>query len=185
MKSIKGVFVKLFTLALLFVLSTSSLSAFSFNVWHSGMTLEHALEASSLEHKNFKSASCSSACRDIYFTENILGADAKITLHFTLSNKVLYRIEVLWGSDVKEEDLQRFTDELISYLDNEYGEIKVGIRPNYNGYETFKEKKWQPEPNTEIVARRGLSSLTLILSDIELEGNHNFEMSQLLKEKKK
>ena len=42
MKSIKGVFVKLFTMVLLFVLSTSSLSAFSFNVWHSGMTLEHA-----------------------------------------------------------------------------------------------------------------------------------------------
>lgn len=185
MKIIKGAFMKFFTLALLFVLSTSSLSAFSFNGWHSGMTLENVQEANRLEYnRNFKSAICSGACRDIYFTENILGADAKITLHFTLNGKMLYRIEVLWGSGVKEEDMQRFTDELTAFLDNEYGEIKVGTRPNYNAYETFKEKKWQPEPNTEIVARKGLSSLTLILSDIELEGNHNFEMSQLLKEKK-
>ena len=175
---------KLFTLVLLFVLSSSSLSAFTFNGWHSGMTLEHALEASSLEHKNFKSATCSSNCRDIYFTENILGATAKITLHFTLNNKMLYRIEVLWGSGVKDEDIQKFTDELTTFLDKKYGEIQVGIRSNYNGYGTFKQKKWQPEPNTEIVARRGLSSLTLILTDIELESNHDFEMSQRLKEKK-
>ncbi|TNF44608.1 MAG: hypothetical protein EP216_01730 [Epsilonproteobacteria bacterium] len=79
--------------------------------------------------------------------------------------------------------MQRFTDELTAYLDKKYGEIKVGIRPNYNEYVTFKEKKWQPEPNTEIIARKGLSSLTLILTDIELQSNHDFEMSQLLKEK--
>ena len=186
MKIIKEIFVKLFALALLFVLSTSSLSAFSFNGWHSGMTLENVEEVNRLEYnKNFKSSTCSDACRDIYFTENILGADAKITLHFTLNGKMLYKIEVLWGSGVKEEDMQRFTDDLTTFLDKEYGEIQVGIRPNYNEYETFKEKKWKPEPNTEIVARRGLSSLTLILTDIELEGNHDFEMSQLLKKKKK
>ena len=178
---------KLFTLALFFVLSSTSLSAFSFNGWYSGMTLKNVMEANSLEHKNFKSAAsnCSSTCRDIYFIENILGADAKITLHFTLNDKVLYRIEVLWGTDVKEENMQIFTDELTTFLDKKYGKIQVGIGSNHNGYGTFKEKKWQPEPNTEIVARRGLSSLTLILTDIELEGNHDFEMSQLLKEKKK
>ena len=186
MKIIKGVLVKLFTLALLFILSSSSLSAFSFNGWYSGMTLEHVMEANRLENKkNFKIDTCSTTCRDIYFTENILGADAKITLHFTLNGKMLYRIEVLWGSGVKEEDMERFTDELIRFLDKEYGEIQVGIRPNYNEYGALKENKWQPEPNTEIVARRGLSSLALILTDIELESNHHFEMSQFLKEKKK
>lgn len=175
---------KLFTLVLLFVLSLSSLPAFTFNVWHSGMTLEHALEASDLEHKNFKSASCSSNCRDIYFTENILGANAKITLHFTLNNKMLYKIEVLWDSGVKDEDMRRFTDELAEFLDKEYGEIHVGVHSNYNGYDVLKQKKWQPEPNTEIVARKGLSSLTLIFTDIELKGNHDFEISQRGKEKK-
>jgi hypothetical protein len=169
-----------------FILSSSSLSAFSFNGWHSGMTLENVQEANRLEYnKNFKSATCSGTCRDIYFTENILGAEAKITLHFTLNGKMLYKVEVLWGSGIKEEDMQRFTDELTAFLDKKYGEIKVGIRPNYNGFDTLKEKKWQPEPNTEIVARKGLSSLALILTDIELESNHAFEMSQFLKEKKK
>ncbi len=176
---------KFFTPALLFVLASSSLSAFSFNGWYSGMMLEHVVEANRLEQKNFKSATCSSVCRDIYFTENILGAAAKITLHFTLNNKMLYRIEVLWGSGIKEADMQRFTDELTAFLDQEYGEIQVGMRPNYNGYGMFKQKKWQPEPNTEIVARRGLSSLALIFTDIELKSNHDFEMSQLLKEKRK
>jgi len=150
------------------------------------MTLEHVMEANRLENKkNFKGDTCSATCRDLYFTENILGAAAKITLHFTLNGKMLYKIEVLWGSGVKEEDMERFTDELIRFLDKEYGEIQVGIRPNYNEYGVLKENKWQPEPNTEIVARRGLSSLALILTDIELESNHHFEMSQFLKEKKK
>lgn len=172
-------------LALVFILSSSFLSAFSFNGWHSGMTLENVQESNRLENKNFKNDTCSDTCRDIYFTENILGAAAKITLHFTLNGKMLYRVEVLWGSGIKEEDMQRFTDDLTAFLDKKYGEIKVGIRPNYNGFDTLKEKKWQPEPNTEIVAKRGLSSLSLILTDIELESNHDFEMSQLLKEKKK
>ncbi len=176
---------KFFIPSLLFVLFSSSLSAFSFNEWHSGMMLEHVLETKSIEHNNFKHDACSSTCRDLYFTENILGAVAKITLHFTLNNKVLYRVEVLWGSSVKEEDMQKFTDEVTAFLDRKYGEIQVGTRPNYHEYVTFKEKKWQPEPNTEIVARRGLSSFALTLTDIELKSNHDFEMSQLLKEKKK
>ena len=176
---------KTFILSLLFVLFTSSLSAFSFNGWHSGMMLEHVLETNSLAQKNFKNDACSDSCRDIYFTEEILGAKAKIILHFTLNDKVLYQIEVLWGSGVKEEDMQKFTDEVTEFLDRKYGEIKVGIRPEYNEYATFKEKKWQPEPNTEIVAKRGLSSFALILTDIELKSNHDFEMSQRLKEKTK
>lgn len=178
---------KLFKAVLILFLSSSFLSAFSFSGWHSGMTLDQALEVYTLEHKNFKNDThtCNSECRHIYFTEDILGATAKITLRFTLSNKVLYSIEVLWGSGIKQEDMQQFTDKLIAFLDKKYGEIKVGIRPNYNEYAAFKQKKWQPEPNTEIVARRGLSSLTLILTDIELQSNHEFEMSQFLKEKKK
>ena len=119
------------------------------------------------------------------FTEDILGAAAKITLHFTLNNKVLYRVEVLWGSSVKEEDMQKFTDQVIEFLDRKYGEVKVGIRPDYSEFTTFKEKKWQPEPNTEIVAKKGLSSFALILTDIELKSNHDFEMSQFLKDKTK
>lgn len=176
---------KSFTLSLLILLFSTSLSAFSFNGWHSGMMLEHVLETNQIAQKNFKDDACSDACRDIYFIDDILGAKAKITLHFTLSNKVLYRVEVLWGSGVKEEDMQKFTDEVISYLDRKYGEIKVGIRPNYDAYVTFKEKKWQPEPNTEIIAKKGLSSFALVLTDIELKSNHDFEMAQLLKEKKK
>lgn len=177
---------KIFTLILIFIFSSSSLSAFSFNGWHSGMLLEHVLETNRFEHKDkhFKEDTCSDSCRDIYFTENILGASAKITLHFTLNNKMLYRVEVLWGAGVKEEDMQRFTDDLTAYLDNKYGEIQVYTRPDYNGFSVLKEKKWQPEPNTEIIARRGLTSLTLILTDIELKSNHDFEMSQLQKEKK-
>ena len=181
----KGVCVKPFTLSLLFILFSSSLSAFSFNGWHSGMMLEHVLETNHLAQKNFKNDTCSDSCRDIYFTEDILGAPAKITLHFTLNAKVLYRVEVLWGSGVKEEDMQKFIDQVTEFLDRKYGEVKVGIRPDYSGFTTFKEKKWQPEPNTEIVARKGLSSFALILTDIELKSNHDFEMSQHLKEKKK
>jgi hypothetical protein len=149
------------------------------------MMFEHVLETNSLKHNNFKKDTCSSTCRDISFTEDILGAPAKITLHFTLNAKVLYRVEVLWGTGVKEEDMQKFIDQVTEFLDRKYGEIQVGIRPNYHGYDTYKEKKWQPEPNTEIVARRGLSSFALILTDIELKSNHDFEMSQFLKEKKK
>ena len=177
---------KIITLILIFIFSSSSLSAFYFNGWHSGMLLEHVLETNSFEHKDkhFKEDTCSDSCRDIYFTENILGADTKITLHFTLNNKMLYRVEVLWGSGVKEEDMQRFTYELTAYLDNKFGEIQVYTRPDYNGFSALKEKKWQPEPNTEIIARRGLTSLTLVLTDIELKSNHDFEMSQHLKEKK-
>ena len=92
---------------------------------------------------------------------------------------------MLWGSDVKEEDLQKFTDELITFLDRRYGAIQVYSRPNYHGFTVLKEKKWQPEPNTEIVAKRGASSLALVLTDIELKSNHDFEMSQFLKEKNK
>lgn len=149
------------------------------------MMLEHVLETNRIKQNNFKHDTCSSSCRDLYFTENILGADAKITLHFTLNNKMLYRVEVLWGSGVKEEDMQKFTDEVTAFLDRKYGEIRVGSSPDYTEYATFKEKKWQPEPNTEIVARRGLSSFALILTDIELKSNHDFEMSQLLKKNKK
>jgi len=145
------------------------------------MTLEHALEASNLEHKNFKTVSCSSTCRDIYFTENILGATAKVTLHFTLNNKMLYKVEILWNSGAKEEDMQRFTDDLTAFLDQEYGQSQINIHPNPDGYNVLKEKKWQPESNTEIVVRKGVSSLTLIFTDIELKGNHDFEISQFLK----
>ena len=176
---------KSLTLSLLFILFTSSLSAFSFNGWHSGMIMEHVLEKNKFEQKSFKEDKCSSTCRDIYFTEEVLGADAKITLHFTMSEKMLYKVEVLWGSGVKEEDLQKFTDEVIGFLDKKYGEMQVYTRPNYNDFDAIKEKKWQPEPNTEIIARRGPASLALILTDIELKGNHDFEISQYLKEKKK
>ena len=175
---------RLFALSILFFLSTSFLSAFSFNGWHSGMMLEHVMEKTNFEHRNFKNDRCSSTCRDIYFTEEILGADAKITLHFTLNEKVLYRVEVLWGAGVEEENLQKFTDEVIGFLDKKYGEIQVYSRPSYNDFDAIKEKKWQPEPNTEIIARKGPSSLALILTDIELKGNHDFEISQRLKEKK-
>ena len=172
-------------LSLLIILFSSSLSAFSFNGWHSGMLLEHVVEKNKFEHKNFKNDRCSSTCRDIYFTEEVLGADAKITLHFTLNEEVLYRVEVLWGAGVEEEDLQKFTDEVVGFLDKKYGEIQVYSRPNFNDFDAIKEKKWHPEPNTEIIARKGPSSLALILTDIELKGNHDFEISQHLNETKK
>ena len=176
---------KLFKTALIFFLASTFLSAFSFNSWRSGMTLDQALEVNTLEqmHSDGKTHNCNSTCRHIFVMQDILGAPAKITLRFTLNSKVLYRIEVLWGSGVKQEDMQRFTDELVAYLDRKYGQIKVNVRPNYNDYGLFKQKKWQPEPNTQIVAKRGVSSLTLILTDIELESNHEFEMSQHLKNK--
>ena len=176
---------KLFMHSLLFVLLSSFLSAFSFNGWHSGMMLENVLQTEQSTQKHFKHDTCGSSCRDLYFTEEILGATAKITLHFTFNEKVLYRVEVLWGSGVKEEDLQAFTDELVAYLDRKYGAIQVYSRPDYHGFSVLKEKRWQPDPNTEIVARKGASSLALILTDIELKSNHDFEMSQHLKDKQK
>ena len=176
---------KLFMHSLLFVLFTSFLSAFSFNGWNSGMMLEHVLETEQSAKKHLKHDTCNDSCRDLYFTEEILGAPAKITLHFTLNEKVLYRVEVLWGSGVKEEDLQAFTDELVAYLDRTYGSIPVYSRPDYHGFSVLKEKKWQPDPSTEIIAKKGASSLALVLTDIELKSNHDFEMSQHLKERKK
>lgn len=178
-------FMKSFKTVLIFFLTTSFLSAFSFNSWHSGMTLEQAIEVNTLElmYMDGESHHCSPSCRHIFVTQDILGAQAKITLRFTLNSKVLYRVEVLWGSGVNQEDMQRFTDELITFLDRKYGTVQVNMRPNYNDYTRLKEKKWQPDPNTEIIAKRGISSLTLILTDIELKSNHDFEMSQFLDEK--
>lgn len=176
---------KLSKTALMFFLTSTFLSAFSFNSWRSGMTLDQAIEVNTLEqmHSDGKAHSCNSTCRHIFVTQDILGASAKITLRFTLNSKVLYRVEVLWGSGVKQEDMERFANELVAYLDRKYGQIQVNIRPNYNDYGLFKQKKWLPEPNTEIIAKRGVSSLTLILTDIELQSNHEFEMSQFIKKK--
>src|SRR6056300_1253026 len=70
----KRIFMKLFKTALILFLSSSFLSAFSFNGWHSGMTLDQALEVYTLEHKSFENDThtCNSTCRHIYFSEDIL-----------------------------------------------------------------------------------------------------------------
>jgi|GEM_PF-2693671 len=185
--NITRIFMKLFKIVLIFLFTSSFLSAFSFNNWHSGMTLDQAIEVNTLEqvHVEGEGHVCNNTCRHIFVTQEILGATAKVTLRFTLNSKVLYSVEVLWGTGVAKEDMQKFTDELIAYLDRQYGDINVNMRPNYNDHSPFKQKKWEPEPNTQIVARRGVSSLTLILTDKELESNHDFEMSQYLKEKNK
>jgi len=181
-------------LFILLILLSNLVSAFSFDIWNSKITLKEAIQIAKENNiplrkegiittgKNFNK---SYLYLDKYpknrifnYKTILLDEYATVSLYFTKESKHLYRIKVRWMKKDKE-----FIETLYKLLDKKYGKKKV-LLTSLGSFFLSKQRQWEKDENSLIQTSVSLSGTTLLYIDtVELEKNDQ-ENKKIIKEKK-
>jgi len=187
---------KLLQIFLISILYLTSLSAFTFDKWESGIELSEAIDTArdnnipiakeGLHHSskrfNWKLLKDREKHRNFYYRQELLGENAKVNLYFTKESKTLYKVRVRWvitGQKTKE-----FQEMLYALLDKKYGDRSIVIPQNIGEYVFFKNRVWKPNSKTEVQTRSSTSMVEVTYLDKEYEKENQSELLQIRKKKK-
>jgi hypothetical protein len=167
-------------LAQIFLISTvylTSLSAFTFDKWKSGIELSEAIyiardnniplstQGNVFFSKRFdwKQLKNHQKHRVFYYKENLLGADARVALHFTKESKTLYMVKVNWGLYGKNR--LEFEEMIYALLDKKYGKKNIVLPSNIGEYVLYKKRVWMPDVKTEVQTQSSSAGMGLTYLD--------------------
>jgi len=187
---------KLLQIFFISMLYLTTLSAFTFDKWESGIELSEAIDTArdnniaiakeGLHHSskrfNWQLLKDHKKYRNFYYREELLGENAKVNLYFTKDSKILYKVRVRWiivGQKTKE-----FQDMLYALLDKKYGNRSIIIPQNLGEYVFFKNRVWKPNSKTEVQTRSSTSMVEVTYLDKEYEKENQNELLQIKKKKK-
>ena len=177
---------------LICILSITSLSAFTFDKWKSGIELSQAIDIA--RENNIPLTTQGSVFlskkfdwqylrnyqkyRVFYYRDDLLGEKARISLYFTKDSKILYKIKVHWsliGTNKKE-----FEEILYRLLDKKYGKKSIIIPSNVGEYIFYKKRMWKVDLHTVVKSQKSLAGVDLTYLDEKYE----FDDFQTKKKKK-
>ncbi len=187
---------KLLKIFLISTLLLTSLSAFTFDKWESGIELSEAIDTArdnnipiakeGLGHGskrfNWQLLKDHKKYRNFYYRQELLGETGKVNLYFTKDSKTLYKVKVRWV--LTGEKTKEFQEMLYALLDKKYGNRSIVIPQNLGEYVFFKNRVWKPNSKTEVQTRSSTSMLEVTYLDKEYEKENQNELLQI-KEKKK
>lgn len=152
-----------------------SSSAFTFDDWHSGMTLDEVLNISEkkdlpinrdglvIQNKHFDpstSRAYADRARIFYYKTTLASEPAKVTLRFTEESRLLYEVKVHWqGINVKKGLVPAVED----MLQKKYG------NPTKSRKFFSKDKIWHLDKDNQLVMENSGAALQLVYIDLVLE----------------
>jgi len=181
---------KLIIVAFVLCWNPASLPAFTFDSWHSGMTLEEVLDLSEKsdlpirrdgllsENKHFDprtSRAHADRARIFYYKTILFNGPAKVMLRFTGESRLLYEVKIRWqGINVRKELAPAVED----MLQKKYGD------PTQRSKFFSKDKVWHLDQNNHLVMEYSGASLQLVYIDLVLEKTDLDEKKKAEKYKK-
>lgn len=181
---------KLIIVALVLCWNPASLNAFTFDNWHSGMTLEEVLDLSEKtdlpirrdglvsENKHFDpktSRAYAKKARTFYYKTRLFNGPAKVMLRFTGESRLLYEVRIRWqGVNVKKELAPAVED----MLQKKYGD------PTKKRKFFSKDKVWHLDKNNQLLMEYSGAALELVYIDLVLEKTDLHEKKKAEKYKK-
>lgn len=152
-----------------------SSSAFTFDDWHSGMTLDEVLDISEkkdlpinryglvIVNKHFDpktSRAYADRASTFYYKTTLASEPAKVTLRFTEESRLLYEVKVHWqGINVKKGLVPTVED----MLQKKYG------KPTKSRKFFSKDKIWHLDKDNRLVMENSGAALQLVYIDLVLE----------------
>ncbi|MDT8318520.1 MAG: hypothetical protein RQ824_11110 [bacterium] len=181
---------KLMIVAFVLCWNPSSLPAFTFDNWRSGMPLEEVFDLSEKidlpirrdglvsENKHFDpetSRAHADKANIFYYKTRLFNAPARVMLGFTGESRLLYEVRVRWqGVNVKKELAPAVED----MLQKKYGD------PAKRGKFFSKDKAWHLDQNNRLLIEYSGAALQLVYIDLLLEKAGLDEKKKAEKQKK-
>ena len=143
-------------------------SAFTFDLWTSGMTLTQTLDTAEKKdvpilrsglistNAHFDAAVCrpyADTFSDFSYRTTLLGKPATVTLHFTRTSRQLDVLRIAWGNIASKSD---FPGEVEAMLTKKYGNSKYGGPDIF-----FKLLRWDIDSDNFVVMKLGANVLEL------------------------
>lgn len=171
---------KIFQICLFFIVGITSLSAFTFDKWESGVELSAAIQTARINnvpltiqtsgyfsnnfdwrflknHQNY---------RTFYYRANLLGAQARVALHFTQESKKLYKIAINWNGILNKRE---FEEQLYRLMDKKYGNRNIVVPSNVGEYVFFKKRAWKIDNNSVLQSNSFSGGIELVYLDKKYE----------------
>ena len=177
------------------LLLTSIVSAFTFDVWTSKITLDEAIKIAKKNNIPLRQDGIFSGKKGFYkpdlylkkypnnrvfrYTTKLLNENATVYLYFTKNSKELYNLKVRWGTQKKG-----FINSLYTLLDKKYGQRKVVISSNIGEFILYKKRQWNPNNDTLIQTKTSIGSTELNYYDVEESHKEDEERKKTKIEKK-
>ena len=149
--------------------------AFTFDDWHSGMTIDEVLDISEkrdlpinryglvIVNKHFDpgtSRAYADSASVFYYKTRLASEPARVTLRFTEESRLLYEVRVHWqGVNVKKGLVPTVED----MLQKKYG------KPAESGRFFSKDKTWNLDKDNRLVMENSGAALQLVYVDLLLE----------------
>jgi len=166
---------KLIFVVLVLCWNPASLPAFTFDDWHSGMTLDEVLDLSEKkdlpimrdglisQNRHFDpktSRAYADKERIFYYKTTLVNEPAKVALRFTGESRLLYEVKVYWqGINVKKGLAPAVED----MLQKKYG------NPTKSRSFFSKDKVWHLDQNNQLLMENSGAALQLVYTDLVLE----------------
>jgi len=183
-------------LIILFLLS-SSLSAFTFDIWESSISLNKAISIAKQEniplakdavahvskefHQKLLYLNKAPNNRVFYYKSKLLGEFSRVDLYFTEKSKKLYKIKIRWNLLGKKH--KDFKENLYKLLDTKYGNRDIVIPSSFGEFVLFEKREWTSTKNTTIQTKSSTNGIEVVYIDtVELINN---EDEKKTKERKK
>lgn len=179
---------KILFIALLLCWNPAHLFAFTFDNWHSGMTLDEVLDISekidlaikrdglvgTKEHFDPEvSRAHADKARTFYYKTTLVNEPAKVFLHFTEESRLLFEVKITWH--VKKGLLKAVEQMLWKKYSN-----PVKSRKMFS-----KEKVWHLDNDNKLVMKNAGIVLHLRYIDLILEKTANKEKNGTIQMKRK
>lgn len=171
---------KLLQISLFFIVSITSLSAFTFDKWESGTELSEAIQTARINNvplttqgsvffsKKFDWAYLKNHQnhRVFYYRQDLLGGQARVALHFTQESKRLYKIQISWTGLFNKQD---FTESLYRVMDKKYGQKNIVMPSNVGEYVFYKKRMWKIDDNSIVQSNTSSGMIELVYLDKKYE----------------
>lgn len=115
----------LFIIVLLFPIESNE---FTYDIWHSGMSqqeVEYHAKKNKIKlfiDRNSHDLANNVVSNSVHYVTQLFNEEAKVTLTFTHSSNILYRIYITWEKLTQRESVKLFKD-ISGILDEKYGKI--------------------------------------------------------------
>jgi hypothetical protein len=169
-------------------------NGFSFDVWRSGMDVQTIMDtaerndlpltrrtlAAVTKHFDPKIRKIMYQLNEFQYRQRLMGYPANIILHLTPEGKLLYKIEILWGSQLGDKaDKEAFFAEIKNVLAQKYGRARRGGRELFMSERVF----WRKKEDFTVILEKWSGYFRLTYIDYRLESSFHQETQDLRQEK--
>jgi len=173
---------------------TQAHQGFAFDLWRSGMDVQTIMDtaqrndlpitrrtsATAIKHFDPKIRKIMYQLNEFQYRQRLMGYPANIILHLTPEGKLLYKVEILWGSQLGDKaDKDALFAEIKNVLAQKYGRARRGGRQFFMAERVF----WRKKEDFTVILEKWTGTFRLYYIDYRLESRFHQETQDLRQEK--